>query len=92
MLDEADALDCLHDAAEALARADVPDEIAQALMTANLTALQKPTGGIRGIATGVAFRRLISPSAPPSSAVQLSAVAVPADGCRPSSLRLRRVL
>ena len=43
-----------------LANADVPAPVLEALARARLTALTKPGGGIRGIATGEAFRRLTS--------------------------------
>lgn len=46
--------------ANALAQADAPADILQALSLARLTALQKPGGGVRGIATGDALRRLVS--------------------------------
>ena len=59
-MDDDGILEALVDAAEALARAAVPDEIATALMQARLTALAKPDGGVRGIATGTAFRRLVA--------------------------------
>ncbi|CAE7948954.1 unnamed protein product, partial [Symbiodinium sp. KB8] len=42
------------------ARAHVPQEIQQALAMARMTALRKPDGGVRGIATGDAFRRLVA--------------------------------
>ena len=41
---------------------DVPEEALSALALARLTALQKPGGGTRGIATGDAFRRLVARS------------------------------
>ena len=43
-----------------LARARVPAEGAAAVAMARLTALHKPDGGIRGIATGDAFRRFVA--------------------------------
>ena len=60
LLDEPETLDLLAEAAEQLARAEVPGPIARAYMTARLTALQKPRGGVRGIATGATFRRLVA--------------------------------
>ena len=42
-----------------LARADIPLPILTALRMGRLTALQKPTGGVRGIVTGEVFRRLV---------------------------------
>ena len=47
-------------AATKLANADVPEPILAALALARLTALQKPSGGVRGIATGDTFRRLVA--------------------------------
>ena len=46
-------------AAEAFARELVPDHVAQAFMMARLIAFQKPAVGVRGIATGTSFRRLV---------------------------------
>ena len=46
--------------ANALAQAVAPADILQALSLARLTALQKPGGGVRGIATGDALCRLVS--------------------------------
>ena len=61
--DEADeeALDLLPVAVTRLAAADLPTSALAALRLARLTALQKPDGGVRGIAAGDAFRRLASP-------------------------------
>ena len=60
--DEADeeALDLLAVAVTRLAAADLPTSALAALRLARLTALQKPAGGVRGIAAGDAFRRLAS--------------------------------
>ena len=60
LLDDAEGLESLLDAAESLARAEVPSPIAQAYMTARMTALQKPGGGVRGIVVGTALRRLVA--------------------------------
>ena len=60
LLQDAEAMELLVDAATLLARAHVPPEIQTALAMARLTALRKPDGGVRGIATGDAFRRLVS--------------------------------
>jgi len=60
LLDEDDALEALTDAAEDMARADMPTEIAEAYMMARMTALLKPSGGVRGIAAGTALRRLVA--------------------------------
>ena len=43
-----------------LARAEVPGEALQAMALARLTALQKSNGGVRGIATADALRRLVA--------------------------------
>ena len=42
------------------ARAIVPDEARKSLMLATMRALQKKDGGVRGIATGSSFRRLVA--------------------------------
>ena len=60
LLQDAEAMELLADAATLLARAHVPPEIQTVLAMARLTALRKPDGGVRGIATGDAFRRLVS--------------------------------
>ena len=60
LLDEEDALEELLAAAQSLARADLPAEVAEAYMQARLTALRKPTSGVRGIATGTSLRRLVA--------------------------------
>ena len=60
LLQHTEAMELLADAATLLARAHVPPEIQTALAMVRLTALRKPDGGVRGIATGDAFRRLVS--------------------------------
>ena len=50
----------LQDAATRLANAQVPANVVPGLALARLTALKKPDGGVRGIATGDVFRRLVS--------------------------------
>ena len=60
LLQDAEAIELLADEATQLARAHVPQEIQQALAMARMTALRKPDGGVRGIATGDAFRRLVA--------------------------------
>ena len=52
--------DLLTSAAEDFARATVPDEARKSFMLATMTALQKKDGGVRGIATGSSFRRLVA--------------------------------
>jgi len=59
LLDDMAAMELLGAAAESFTQADVPQVIARALALARLTALQKQSGGVRGIATGDAFRRLV---------------------------------
>ena len=60
LLQDAEAIELLADAATQLARAHVPQEIQQALAMARMTALRKPYSGVRGIATGDPFRRLVA--------------------------------
>ena len=59
-VDDQDTLELLFEAATSLAQAVVPASVAAALTTARLTALSKRDGGIRGIATGCSFRRLVA--------------------------------
>ena len=58
-LDDPETLELLT-AAKDLARATVPGEVTRTFMLASMTALQKRDGGIRGIATGTSFRRLVA--------------------------------
>ena len=58
VLDDERCTDLLADAAEDLARAKIPDTIAQAVRLGRLTALQKDSGGLRGIVAGDVLRRL----------------------------------
>ena len=60
LLSDADGLELLMHAASVLAQARVPPAVAAALALARMTALQKRDGGVRGIATGDVFRRLVS--------------------------------
>ena len=46
--------------AKALSGADVPEEIMGAIRLGRLTALRKPTGGVRGIVAGDIVRRLVA--------------------------------
>ena len=46
--------------AEQFARVSVPEEIVDALRMGRMTALQKPSGGVRGIVVGDSFRRLVA--------------------------------
>ena len=60
LLDDHEGLLLLTAAAEDFARGDVPEGIFSAFMLATMTALQKREGGVRGIATGTSFRRLVA--------------------------------
>ena len=60
LLADVPALELLAFAATELANAHVPADIVTGLALARLTALRKPDGGVRGIATGDVFRRLVS--------------------------------
>ncbi|CAE7942855.1 unnamed protein product, partial [Symbiodinium sp. KB8] len=57
---EGEAIELLAEACALLAQACVPTKECKALAMARLTALRKPDGGVRGIATGDTFRRLVS--------------------------------
>ena len=59
-LDDIELLQLLTSVAEDMARATVPEEAMQPFMLASMTALQKKNGGVRGIATGTSFRRLVA--------------------------------
>ena len=59
-LDDHELFQLLFRAAEDFATADMPEPVRKAFMSATMTALQKPDGGVRGIATGTSFRRLVS--------------------------------
>ena len=43
-----------------LSRAVVPDEVVDVVRLERLTALQKPSGGVRGIVAGDIIRRLVA--------------------------------
>ena len=60
LLEDVDTFKLLFEAVSSLAQATVPPEIAAALTGARLTALSKPDGGVRGIATGCLLRRLVA--------------------------------
>ena len=59
-LDDTETLLLLTAAAEDVARASVPPDVFRVFMLARMTALQKPDGGVRGIATGTVFQRLVA--------------------------------
>ena len=61
-LDDVELLQMLTSAAEDFARAAVPRVVFKAFQQANMTALLKRDGGVRGIATGTSFRRLVAKS------------------------------
>ena len=60
VLDDPYLLELFCDAMEELARAEIPADICSAITMANMTALQKRDGGIRGIAAGSTLRRLVA--------------------------------
>jgi hypothetical protein len=60
ILDDEDTLDLLWAAAQDFAQAAIPECIADAFMSAYMTALCKESGGVRGIATSTSFRRLVA--------------------------------
>ena len=60
LLEDIDTVELLLEAVTSLARASFPVDVTKALMSARLTALTKPDGGISGIATGCALRRLVA--------------------------------
>ena len=59
-LDNKETLLMLLAAGQEFARATVPDTIFRSFMLANMTGLRKKDGGVRGIATGTVFRRLVA--------------------------------
>ena len=59
-LDDLELFRLLFSASGDLARGTVPSTVGLVLVVATMTALQKPDGGLRGIATGMAFRRLVA--------------------------------
>ena len=59
LLDDEETWQSFVSLAEALARAEVPEEIAAALALGRLTALKKESGRVRGIVAGAVMRRLV---------------------------------
>ena len=59
-LDDHELFQLLFRAAEDFATADMPEPVRNSFMSATMTALQKPDGGVRGIATGTSFHRLVA--------------------------------
>ncbi len=60
LLDDETCASLLHNAAQQLARAEVPDSVAQVFRMGRLTALKKPNGKVRGIVTGEILRRMVA--------------------------------
>ena len=60
MLDDTDTFEWFLSASNSLSQARVPNEIAEALMGARMTALTKPDGCVRSIATGGSLRRFVA--------------------------------
>ena len=60
LLDDTDTTELLMSACERLAQGKIPVDVRNAVMGARLTALSKPLGGVRGIATGSTIRRLVA--------------------------------
>ena len=59
-LEDGELLSLLHFAAQDFARGEVPLEVTQFFTLASMTAVRNPDGGVRGIATGTVFRRLVA--------------------------------
>ena len=66
-LDDGEVFQLLFRAAEDCASASMPESVRKAFMSATMTALQKTDGGVRGIATGTSFRRLVAKTLADSS-------------------------
>ena len=77
LLEDDDSWDWFGDLAEAYARADVPDAVAEGLALGRLTALSKPGGRVRGIVTGASFRRVVSRALAMQFAAQFDAATSP---------------
>ena len=60
LLGNADDMELLAEAANLLARVEIPRDVAEGIALTRMTAIRKPGGGVRGIATGDMFRRLVS--------------------------------
>ena len=60
LLDDTDTFEWLLSACNSLSQAKVPRKIAEVLMSARMTALTKPNGGVRGIAIGGSLRHLVA--------------------------------
>ena len=64
-------------AASALARGEIPEEILSGFRLGRLTALRKPDGGVRGIVVGEILRRLIARSIAKQMAKSVEAATLP---------------
>ena len=60
LLDNIEDSNKFHEIAQAFAQAKIPDEILSAIRVGQLTALEKPNGGVRGIVVGDVVLRLIA--------------------------------
>ena len=52
LLDNDDDCNMFHEVAQSFAQASIPEEILATLRVGQMTALQKPNGGVRGIVVG----------------------------------------
>ena len=59
-VDPASGFDLLFHLASRVAQGGIPTSVARMLGTSRLVALQKPMGGVRPLAVGVGFYRLVS--------------------------------
>ena len=76
-LDDQETLQLLYCAADEFARGDVPRGVGHCFTLATLTALQKKDGGVRGIATGTTFRRLVAKTLAKQFSKQVEAACAP---------------
>ena len=60
LLDNIEDSNKFYEIAQAFAQAQIPNEILSAIRVGQLTALEKPNGGVRGIVVGDVVRRLIA--------------------------------
>ena len=60
LLDNDDDCNMFHEVAQSFVQASIPEEILAALRVVEMTALQKPNGGVRGIIFGDVIRRLVA--------------------------------
>ena len=76
-VDDRETLHLLLRAAEDLARAKAPETVTRAFTMSTMTALQKKDGGVRGIATGTSFRRLVARTLARQFGKEVEAVCAP---------------